>query len=223
MYLKRALAILCALGAGVTALAVTNPLRGASTAPMTRLPYVGAPASNSRQTPLQDVPEHIPYRFLFRHIVILTEEASRLEQEEGSTSALLSDFQVAAGLSDEQFQVLCQEAAECERDVAVKDSQAREIIDAFRSHYPTGHLPEGQELPQPPVELNVLQQSRDRIILRARDRVRNEFGQLEFDRFDAFVRSQFAPQSGITAPNPTADSDNLSSKTTWTQASGGRQ
>lgn len=159
------------------------------------------PRSLAPQDTAAAIPEHVPYRFLFRHLVILTEQAAENELD-GGTSELLPSFQVETGLNDDGFQMLHDIATRCESDIAEKDARARSIIDQISAHYPAGTLPRGQALPAPPAELRVLQQARDAIILRARDSVARALGADEFARFDAFVRTRFAPRADATISVP---------------------
>lgn len=197
--LLRASCIVLLMGvlAGLCAVAPTERANSAASA-STQTPGDSAsrPLRTSVATP-DAVPDRVSYRFLFRHLIILSEQAAENEME-GGISELLPEFQAETGLGDEDFRLLLDVAFECERDVNAKDAQARAIIAQFRARYPAGRLPRGQAVPAPPVELRVLQTARDAIIERARDRFARALGAEEFGRFDTFVRTRFAPRSEAT-------------------------
>jgi hypothetical protein len=169
-------------------------------------------STQGRIASVEPIPEFVPYRFLFRHISILSEPAQELAREGNGHSALLSVFQEETSLDDRRFEVLRRTALQCEQEVAGLDERAKTIIDTFRAHYPPGALPRELELPPPPPELIALQDQRNQAFLRYRDRLRVAFGEVEFARFDAFVQARFAPNleapaspsARVTrAPNPT--------------------
>jgi hypothetical protein len=85
--------------------------------------------------------------------------------------------------------LLDQVTFECEEELAQQDAKAQAVIDNFRKHFPVGPLPEGVTLPPPPPELTVMQEERNAIILRARDRLRTAYGDQAFAKFDAFVKT----------------------------------
>ena len=90
--------------------------------------------------------------------------------------------------------MLEQIASECEQEVAQMDARAKVILDAFRARYPGGRVPQGETVPAPPPELQVMQKERDAIVLRARDRLCAALGEAEFGRFDTFVQKNVVPE-----------------------------
>ena len=115
-----------------------------------------------------------------------------MQRQGKDTTALRSFFQRKANLSEFQARILNTVAAECVRQVAVQDARAQQIISSFRLRFPPGKLPRGIKLPPPPAELQQMQEERDAMILRARDRLRVALGDDEFQRFDEFVTRQVA-------------------------------
>ncbi len=101
------------------------------------------------------VPEHIVYGQMFNLLVALDNAA---------------DYQHQAGLSDEQAAALKEIAIDCQREVEQQDAKARKIINAFRDKLAKIKPKPGASLPPPPVELAAMQEERNAIILRARDR-----------------------------------------------------
>jgi hypothetical protein len=155
------------------------------------------PKAMPAQQPQQvlPLPEHVPYMFLFHHLVFLRQKGGEIEQQGKGKSVLLTRFQEKAGLTDTQFQILYQVASDCEQEIVKQDQKAMAVIEAMKAHYPDGKLPAGEAPPPLPPELITLQQEHDAIILRARDRLHQAFGEQAFGQFHAFVQSRIA--SGI--------------------------
>lgn len=97
-------------------------------------------------------------------------------------------------LNDAQARALESIAAATLQEVEQQDARARRIIDAFRAQYPNGIVPKGKKLPEPPPELKVMQEERNAMILRGRDRLRAALGEQEFARFHQFAMRRFAAQ-----------------------------
>lgn len=136
------------------------------------------------------LPEHVPYMVLFNHHHFNLQKADELARQGKDNSQYRLMFKRRAGLSDYQAQVLDQVTLDCQQEVAQQDAKAQAVIAEFRKQYPVGTLPAGVTLPPPPPELTQLQQERDAIVLRARDRLHAAFGDEEFARFDSFVQSR---------------------------------
>jgi hypothetical protein len=142
----------------------------------------------------QPLPEHVPYMFLFHHLVFLKQKADEFERQGKGKSSLLIRFQEDAKLTDRQFQMLYQIAADCEQQVAMQDEKAMAIINTMKARYPDGKLPDGEGPPPIPPILITLQQDHNAIILRARDRLHQALGEQAFLQFHAFVQSRIAPE-----------------------------
>jgi hypothetical protein len=151
-------------------------------------------SSSSSATPVTQqtiaLPEHVPYMVLFSHHYSNLQKADELAQQGKDDNQYRLMFRRRAGLSDTQAQILDQVTRDCKQELARQDAKAQAVIAEFRKQYPVGTLPEGVTLPPPPPELTQLQQERDAIILRARDRLHAAFGDEEFARFDSFVQSR---------------------------------
>ena len=143
------------------------------------------------------IPEHVAYRQLFRHVVFLKQRAQEVERRGEDARSLRAFYQQRAGIDDRQAALLERIAAESEREVAQQDARARAVIDDFRADFPGGQIPQGQRLPPPPAELKALQEERNNLILRARERLRAALGEQEFARFDDYVQNSVAP--GVSA------------------------
>jgi len=147
------------------------------------------------------IPSHVVYRQLFHQVAALNEYADHLEREGKVHSPARGVFKRQAALNDEQVSILNQIAADCEREVKQQDLRARVIINAFSSQYPDGRVPDGQVPAPPSPELVSMQAERNAIILRARDRLREAYGEEEFGRFETFVERRIA--SNIKRLSPT--------------------
>lgn len=148
------------------------------------------------------VPEHVIYRHLFHHAYAMNQEADKAERKGDSNAAfsLRAVYKREAELNDVQARVFSEVAAECEREVNEQDRKAKVIINAFRAQYPGGRVPNGEPLPPPSPELAQMQNERNAIILRARDRLRAALGEEEFSRFKRFVRVRVAPNIHPLSP-----------------------
>jgi hypothetical protein len=136
-----------------------------------------------------NVPEFVPYMFLFAHHGYNLKKAAELEQQGKDGTRFRTMFKKRAALSDEESAILDRVTSDCEQELAQQDAKAQNIIDEYRKNYPLGLIPAGTTLSPPPPELTTLQEERNAIILRARDRLHAELGEAEFARFHAFVQS----------------------------------
>ena len=150
-------------------------------------------AETTSQHQADEIPEHIPYIFLFRHLSHLKKQADKFHREGRDGSGFQRRFQQVLVIDDDQFEKLNEIALSCESEVAELDKKAEAIIEAFRSNYPAGEVPEGVIIPPPPPELTALQEERNKTILSARDRLRKALGEREFARFDETVKMRLVP------------------------------
>lgn len=164
------------------------------------------------------VPDQVIYRTLFHTIFLLNQEASKAERVGQANAALAfrRAFKQDAELSDEQTVILNGIAAECEQAVRAVDAKARMIIEARRANYPDGKLRVGQQPLPPSPELAALQQERDMLILRYRDRLREAFGESEWQRFEQLVPPRVAAGIGTRRAQPRNAFVKASLKTTNT-------
>jgi hypothetical protein len=157
-------------------------------------PVKSAPAAVAPK-PAQ-LPEHVPYMFLFRRLKNLEEQNRADEQQGKRKSGQLKKLYEELSITDDEAQVLLTAALECERQLAVQDEKAQVIIDNFRArNFPNGEYNQPGPLPPPPPELEAMQQERNAIILRARDRLRRALGEERFAHLHEFVMTNIA--SGI--------------------------
>jgi hypothetical protein len=127
-------------------------------------------------------------------------DKAELRGDMQAASSLRSFHKHEAGLNEEQARIFDEVAAECEREVHEQDRKAQVIIKRFRAQFPGGRVPNDESLPPPSPELVQMQNERNAIILRARDRLRRAFGEEEFSRFRQFVKVRIAPNIRPLSP-----------------------
>lgn len=66
------------------------------------------------------------------------------------------------------------------------------MLGTLRESFPDGYVQDGQELPPPPQALFDLQEKRNALALKYRDRLADRLGSKAFEQFDNFVKSKFA-------------------------------
>ena len=132
------------------------------------------------------IPQHAYYQHIFHHVAELSKVAEKAEQKGEDGSKFRDLYKRVAGLSNTQARALDAIALRCERQLKTQDERAFKIIEAFRSR--VTKLKSGEPLPPPPPELDVLQQERNDIIVRSITHLRETFGEVEFRRFDEFIK-----------------------------------
>jgi hypothetical protein len=136
------------------------------------------------------LPLFVRYGILFRRLA-----GSQSGGQDSGTPGTSNESRYAAllqrevPLSVEQTRELLEVAGECQRQVAEVDARAKAIIETFRSQNPPASQSAPGERPPPPPELAQLQQERNSVILRAREKLRAAFGEETFRRFDSYVAS----------------------------------
>jgi hypothetical protein len=123
-------------------------------------------ANGTSQKESSTIPEQIFYGEVFSLLVYLKNT---------------DDYKRQAELNDDQALALEETAKDCQREVAEQDAKAQTVIQAFRENMSKEKA--GKTPPAPPQELLDLQQERDAIILRHRDRLRAALGEEAFGRF----------------------------------------
>ncbi|MFN2455144.1 MAG: hypothetical protein ABR577_13075 [Pyrinomonadaceae bacterium] len=187
---KRILTAFCILTLAIGALAFSRRTR----------PTIAA----ASQTPQPaSIPDHVAYGRVFHHFVVLKKNAEEaaLKGKIKEAASFRSVHKRQADLSDDQDRTLDEIASDCEREVAGQDAKAKLIIDAVRALYPNGKVPHGEKPPPPPADLKAMQEERNAMILKARDRLRVAFGEQEFNRFDDFVKRRIVPDIKPTTVN----------------------
>jgi hypothetical protein len=140
------------------------------------------------------IPQHIVYDELFYEVAFFKGEADKLDRQGKDSSGLRSIYKKEAKLDERRNALLFEIASDCERDVEALDMRAKEIITAFRARVQAMNIGPGETPPPAPEELKAIQEERNATILRARDRLREGFGDEEFGRFTEFVNRSIKPR-----------------------------
>jgi hypothetical protein len=168
----------------------------------TPAPKAALPQAQEQAQKTSTPPPQVVYSALFHHVIAVKEQAEAEESQGKDASSLRSVFREKADLSEVQAHLLSVIAVDCVREVAAQDARAQVIISAFKVRFPPGRLPPGVKLPPPPPELKLMQQERDAMILRARERLRLALGEEEFQRFEGYVTRRVAAAIEPTALHP---------------------
>lgn len=130
-------------------------------------------------------PDYILFDMLFHLTKTLDRAAERLEAE-GKSGRIWSEyFERHAGLSRQQANMLRNAADDFYRDVEPVHRRAGQIIAQQRDARANGQPPT-----PPPLELNALQQQRQAVALRHRDRLRDLVGSEVFERLRQLIQNQ---------------------------------
>lgn len=141
----------------------------------------------------QDVPQHVVYAQVFRHIQELHKKADEEERRGRDGAHFRGLYKQMAKLDDRQAALLDQIAAETNGEIGKLNARAMQIIGEMRARHPDGKLAVGEQPPAPPAELGELSAKRRDLILQSRERLRSVFGEGEFHRFDGFVQERLKP------------------------------
>ena len=85
-----------------------------------------------------DLPEHVPYMFLFQHLNQLRKQADKQKALGKDGSGFQRRFKSVFVISDEQFEKINEVALHCESEVEELDGKAKVITEAFWKQYPPG-------------------------------------------------------------------------------------
>jgi hypothetical protein len=155
------------------------------------------PAPQAQQAPAspqdQDVPVHVVYDQMFRHIKELNKKADDEARQGKDGEHFRTLYKRLARLDDHQSQVLDKISRDVDREIEPLNKKAVEIIRSIREQHPNGKLAQGELPPAPPAELRVLSDQRREVILRAREELHASIGDEAFQRFDDFVKERIKP------------------------------
>lgn len=157
------------------------------------------PTQSSQRRPTSPpesrAPEQVVYGAFFHHVVEMKDGAGNLERSGKSGDSLRTFVELHARLNSEEARVLDEIATSCVQEVSQQDQEALAVIEKFRAQFPGGRVPKGTRLPPPPPELKAMQQQRDAIILKARDRLQAELGQVGFNKVSTFIEKYISPNT----------------------------
>jgi uncharacterized coiled-coil protein SlyX len=151
----------------------------------------------------QQIPLHVVYGQVFRHIKDLNRQADEEELKGKDGEHFRTLYQRMAKLKDEDAIALDRIAAEAIKEMDKLDAEAAHLIKKFRQMNPKGSAGLGTPRPKPPAGLMTLLKARREKILAARDKLFQALGDEEFGRFEKFLYDQIVPdiqQIDLTAP-----------------------
>ncbi|HSL55331.1 MAG TPA: hypothetical protein VK868_13095 [Pyrinomonadaceae bacterium] len=153
------------------------------------------PASQipTQQAPNQEVPVHVVYDQMFRHLKELNKKADDETRQGKDGEHFRTLYKRLAALDDHQSQVLDRIARDVDREIEPLNKKAVEIIRSIRERHKDGKLAQGELPPEPPAELRVLSDERRQVIMRAREELRASIGDEAFKNFDDFVKERIKP------------------------------
>ena len=143
------------------------------------------------------VSEVASYYMLFRHVRSVKEFADETVQKGEDVSFLRSYFTYMAGLDRQQSQTLETIAIETLAQVAEQDARAQTIIDEYDRQFPGGKIPSNIKMPPPPPQLKILQQEKDAMLLKGRDRLQMALGKDGFDKLTTYIAREINPKITI--------------------------
>jgi hypothetical protein len=149
-------------------------------------------APQARAQSASQIPSNALYDMMFRTIISFRRKAEIQILKGESAPSLHNYFKAEAGLTDRENEVLQQVAIEFLQEVQPLDDQAIRLIAQYKRAFSEGEIPAGQEVPKPPQELAPLQEQREALVWRYRDRLREMLGEDRFGEFDNFVQGTFA-------------------------------
>jgi len=158
--------------------------------PLQENPLAG---ETTQQPKAENVPEHVVYGQIFRHLKELHKKADDEERQGRDGAHLRKLYKEMAKLSERQATLLDAVALEANGEVEKLNRRAMKLIGELRAKHPEGKLTPGEQPPAPPAELAELSAKRRDRINEARERLRSVFGEEEFERFNEFVRQRVKP------------------------------
>jgi hypothetical protein len=129
------------------------------------------------------MPDYVVYDVLFNMVKVFDREAAKLESEGKSGKIWSEYFKRESDLTDEQVATLRKVADEFAVEIEPNRTRAMQIIKETRAAFPNGKIKEGDVPPPLSNELIALQQQRQEIALRYRDRLQNLLGNEVFGQF----------------------------------------
>jgi hypothetical protein len=136
--------------------------------------------------------EYALYRSFFDQVNFLKRKADELDEKGLNGSGARTLMSRQTGLSEAQMQLVEQIINDCREEVKQQDEKAMKVSEAYRARVRNGPTPDGY-LPAPPAELKAMQEERNAMFLRARDRIRETLGEEDFRRLDDFVMQHGRP------------------------------
>jgi len=135
----------------------------------------------------QPVPDHVIYLLYFRHLANLDQVAAQREAEGKEGRGWRSHEQRAAGLSEEEGNILKQVAYDCIQAVTEVDKKIQNVIANFHAQHPQG---EYLRVPPPP-ELTQLEEEKMQTINLHIEQLESRLGEDAFKKLTSHVSNNF--------------------------------
>jgi hypothetical protein len=150
---------------------------------------------------LQPLPQRILYAQVFKQIVFLDYQADLADQRGHDGSKFRNYYQLRAGLTPAEADILKAAAHDALTAVRAVDQQINTVVVIYRQQFPNGKWSAKTPPPPAPPELRTLQTAKNNIILKHVAALQTGFGAARFQHLDAYVQSAVAPHITVTKPN----------------------
>ncbi len=159
---------------------------------------VGSQTTPPASGATKPIPQRVLYGQLFKHVVLLDDEADAVDQKGQDGSALRNYYQVHAALTSTETALLKSTAHGAVTALVAVDQQIQTAAINFRAQFQNNRWPAGQALPPPPVELKTLQTTKDNIVLNGLASLQSGFRASRFQHLDNYVQTVIAPHVTLT-------------------------
>jgi len=142
------------------------------------------------------IPEHVLYGMFLHDLSSFSEKSAEAARKGDmkSRDAYQNFYKARAGWSNEEFAVLNQIAADCQRQLKVINAKVRKVIEARQKlYYPDNKVRADGQLAPPSAELQQLQAEHDAVILSTRNQIRLTLGEQSFQRLQQFLKRNLVP------------------------------
>jgi len=144
----------------------------------------------------QRVPRYQVYEHLFSVLAALDRKADELKAKGEDDKRYREFYKRAAGLNEHQWKELQEIVADARKDIEDVDQEAQALIEKIRERNRQTNT-----FAPPSPKLEELQHKKNHIFASVPDKIKEKFGDDEFNRFDKFVRSGLSiDQNGVRNP-----------------------
>lgn len=150
----------------------------------------------------EPLPDYVLYDSLFRMDLSFRRKALEQELTGQPVTSLKTYFKDRANLTDEENELLRQASIEFIQEIRPLDVRAQQITADIREQFLYGEVPPGQEVVPPPAELIDLQNRRNELVLRSRDKLADSMGKDTFAKFDEFMHKDFSSNFQLNGELP---------------------
>jgi len=160
-------------------------------------------SSEQEQAGTQSLPESVRYPLFFRFLASLDQFASKLENEgnKKAAAAWKTHVQRAAGIDDNDAEILKKIAYDCNQSLDDNHAQLASAMKRFRDQYPNGAF---RKAARPP-EVIQLRSDKQQILASHIDQLKSEVSEESLRKVDSYiasvfratVRTKMAPSSSV--------------------------